>query len=182
MIAVSLVGCWSAEEKSANSAVENVSKTNAEQVNTTNQNVQSTESNSAKTENSAAETDKPLSPTATLLEFDKAVYSKSFERVRQVISKNTLEYFENEAKKQGMTFKELIERPSEMPTVETPETRNEKINGNEAIVEAKNRLTGSFDKYFLVKEDGVWKVDYEKYLKQKLEEINKTVRPVPKEK
>jgi hypothetical protein len=174
LAAVLFAGCWSAEEtKNAN---ENTEPT-AGRTNENDQPRPEAGDESAETKTEAPKG--PLSPTETLLEFDRAVYARDAERLKKVISKSTYEYFESEAKKQGMTFKQLVERPSEMPTVETPATRNEKISGNTATVEAQNRVTGSYDTYPLVREDGVWKVEYEKYLKQKLEELNKVTKPVP---
>ena len=178
LAAVLFAACWSSEEtKNGSENGENANIYNTEQ---TDANDQTGQTNTQNSESVKTEAPKgPLSPTETLLEFDRAVYARDTERLIKVISKSTYDYFESEAKKQGMTFKELVERPSEMPTVETPATRNEKISGDTATVEAQNRVTGSYDTYPLVREDGVWKVEYDKYLKQKLEELNKITKPVP---
>lgn len=124
-------------------------------------------------------TRRELTPTETLREFDAATIAQDPARVRRVLSRSSIEYFEKEARKQGMTFDELVRRPSRMPTVETPAMRNERIDGDTATVEAQNRLTGSFDTYPLVREDGVWKVAYDKYLKEKLDELNRATRSAP---
>ena len=42
------------------------------------------------------------------------------------------------------------------------ETRNEKINGNDATVEIKNEKTGGWDAVPLVKEETGWKIAFEK--------------------
>jgi len=180
------VGCWSAAEKESPVNVPNETVKNTKEVeNDTAEEIaeqikEETESNDKKS--GAPPLDKELSPTEALREFDAATNAKSVERIKRVITKSSIEFFESEAKKQGFTFKQLVERPSEMPTVETPEMRNEKIDGNRATVEAKNRFLGSYDTYPLVKEDGVWKVEYDKYLKQQLEKLNMGPVPVPKEK
>lgn len=100
-----------------------------------------------------------LSPTEVLIAFAQASNAHNAENFKKYITKKSLEFFKADAAKQGMTVDELIEKPSQMPTVETPKFRNEKINGNTATVEVENML-GSFDEYPLVKENGVWKVDF----------------------
>lgn len=184
-ISIFLVGCWSTTENTAvNTNVSNT-ESNSEAIVNEDQNAGTDNENSGSTTTANINTNKPdaeLSPTETLKAFDDATIAQDADKIKRHITKGSLAFFEKEAKKQGMTFKEMVERPNDMPTVETPEMRNEKINGNTATVEAKNRVTGSFDEYFLVKENGVWKVDYEKYLKEKIAEINKGAKSLPETK
>lgn len=182
LIGLFLVACWSAEEKKPDSANMNTNLSNTEGTKNESQNEQAEGSANNDSTKPVAETkpDSELTPTEALRAFDQATLAQDAEKIKRFMTKSSLEYFEQEAKKQGMTFKQLVERPNEMPTVQTPEMRNEKIDGKTATVEAKNRATGSFDEYPLIKEGGVWKVAFDKYLKQKLEEINKIQRQIPK--
>lgn len=182
-ISIFLISCWSAEEKKAPSASTN---TESSDITANNTDDLDKEDETGQIDTDDAEPkqiykdgkvdtkapDGELSPTDTLKEFDVATLSQDPERIKKVVTKSTIKYLEGEAKKQGMTFEQMVKQPNQMPTVEAPETRNEKIDGNKATVEAKNRILGTYDTYPLTKEDGIWKVEFDKYLKQKMKELN----------
>ncbi len=182
IVCLSFPACWSTPENTAVSENVNTNTTKIEQVET----ADGTEKENSGTIDEklsegrevdlvkSTEITKPhaeLSPTEVLIGFAQASNAHNAANFKKYITRKSLEFFKADAAKQGMTVDELIEKPSQMPTVETPKFRNEKINGDTATVEAEN-MNGSFDEYPLVKEDGVWKVDFDKFLRQQMEKIN----------
>src|SRR3712207_3817833 len=85
------------------------------------------------------------SPTATLNKFVDASKKKDTAAMRQSLSKGTLDMIEKSAKQQGTTVDDILKKENPTQTTETPETRNEKIEGDTATVEVKNPVTGNFD-------------------------------------
>lgn len=178
-IGVFIFGCWSAEEKKESYKQTNTQSSRSEKTLDTDDKTEQTKDADLETKeiykDGDLDTKRPsgeLSPTETLREFDVATLAQDSDRIKKVITKSTFKYLDGEAKKQGLTFEQLVKQPNQMPTVEAPETRNEKIDGGKATVEAKNRATGTYDVYPLEKEGGIWKVAFDKYLKLKLEELN----------
>lgn len=60
----------------------------------------------------------------------------------------------------GSTLEETVQKneASIPPIFVDPELRNEKIDGEKATVEVKNRFTGAWTDVPFVKEDGRWKL------------------------
>jgi hypothetical protein len=117
-----------------------------------------------------------LSPTETMKALNEATKTKDVETVKKLISKGTLDLVGQSAKKQNTTVEELLKKDGGMPFQEF-EARNEKIEGDKAIIEVKNNALNSWEAIPFVKEDGIWKVAldvfYENLKKTDEEEMNK---------
>ena len=110
-------------------------------------------------------TQKALTPTDTLRTFIQASEEKDVETIKKTLSKGTINIIEGTAKAQKITVDELLKRENGIPLKEMPETRNEKIEGDAASVEIKNVITGGFDRVPFVKEDGVWKIQLDVFMR-----------------
>jgi hypothetical protein len=116
------------------------------------------------------------SPMETMKALNEAAKVKNPEAIKKVISKGTLALMEQTAKTQETTVDELLKKDDGAPFEELPEMRNEKIEGDKATVEVKNKMSGEWSTLPFVKEEGVWKVAIDKYLedvrKQMTEQMN----------
>src|SRR5438874_8599475 len=75
------------------------------------------------------------SPTATFKAFFEAQQKKDVAGMKKNLSKTSLTIMEKSAKEQNKTVDDAIKEQLDNPAAKTdkiPETRNEKINGNEA--------------------------------------------------
>lgn len=105
------------------------------------------------------------SPTATLKAFYDASKNKDVATVKKHLSKKSLELFETEAKKSDKPLDEFIKEAVAEPgsgAEKTPEFRNEKISGDTATVEMKRDQSDQWDTVPFVKEDGEWKLDFDR--------------------
>lgn len=109
------------------------------------------------------------SPTETYKAFVEASKKKDVAAMKQLFSKGTMKLIEEGAKASGKTADDSIK---DLPVVKEPqETRNEKIDGDNATLEVKDAGGTTWDKFFFTKEDGRWKLAMDKYM----DEIGKKV-------
>ncbi len=152
LLTFALAGCTAAREGKPN--------TNAE-----------TNANTANT-NKAAET-KPAdttapsdpatgSPTATMVAFIEALKKKDSETIKKSLSKESIVKLEEAAKAGKTTIDQIITDGEDMSKEKTPEMRNEKIDGDTATIEIQDEKTKKWDTVPLVKEDGSWKIAFDK--------------------
>ena len=150
-----------------------------------------TGANTANQANQAVVETKPaqpsLSPTETLRAFDEASRKKDAEAVKSYLSKGTLDLLNKRAEEQQKTVDEILKSGDDSPLDELPEMRNEKIEGDMATVEVQNIITGEYDVFPLVKENGVWKValdvlarEYEKDVSEEINELPENSSEKPK--
>jgi hypothetical protein len=88
-------------------------------------------------------------------------------------------YVEAASKKDAAAMRENASRGSQKLIDETlknqmgktsaPETRNEKIEGENATLEYKNAATGTWDTIYFVRENGRWKLALDKSMETVLE-------------
>jgi len=88
-------------------------------------------------------------------------------------------YVEATGKKDAASMRENASRGSQKLIDETiknqigktsaPETRNEKIEGENAMLEYKNAATGTWDAIYFVRENGRWKLALDKSMETVLE-------------
>jgi len=116
------------------------------------------------------------SPTDTLKNFIEASKKKDVEAIRKTLSRGSLELAEKSAKMQNTTADELFKRDNMAMLDEIPEIRNEKIEGETASVEVKD-LTSGYDTIPFVKEDGVWKIAFDKYRQTMMEKMGQEMEP-----
>ena len=117
-----------------------------------------------------------VSPTDTLKNFIEASKKKDVAAIKKTLSKGSLELAETSAKKLNTTVDELFKRNNSEMLDEVPQISNEKIEGETASVEVKDR-TGGFETIPLVKEDGVWKLAFDKYQEEKMRQEMKLPDP-----
>lgn len=104
----------------------------------------------------AATANPSVSPTAVFKAFYEASKNADEEALKKTISKDTLAMLEEGAKEKKKSLAQLM-KESDVPAT-LPETRNEKIDGDNATIEVKDDKTGAWEKFKFVKEDGQWKV------------------------
>ena len=120
------------------------------------------------------------SPTATLKAYFEALQKKDAEGLKKTLSKGTIEMFEKFAQAQNppKTLDEalktgLVNGPK-LDMTETPETRNEKIDGDKATLEVRDKKTNTWETVLFVKEDGAWKLDFDQMLRNDASNPNRT--------
>ncbi len=129
--------------------------------------------------NETVEAPKPgMSPSEVLKAFSKATQTKDAAKIKSFLSKGSIAEIEKSAKEQKTTVEDLLTEGAEEDPID-PEIRNEKIDGNTATVEVKNETLGNYDVMPFVKEDGVWKIALDKFMKDMLEKINKSQQQAP---
>ena len=114
-----------------------------------------------------------LSPTETLKALKEASKQKDTTAIKSYLSQGTLDLFKQEAEKQNKTVDEMLKEEDDSQIQELPETRNEVISGDTATVEVKNTVTGEYEPFPLVRENGVWKAAIDKYVKNLQAEAEK---------
>lgn len=119
-----------------------------------------------------AVSEQTATPTETLKSFIEASKKKDVETIKKTLSKNSLIMVERAANVQNTTVDQLFSRENPALPNETPEIRNEKIEGETASVEVKDQ-TGGYDTIPFVKEEGVWKIAFDTYQKSMMEKMRK---------
>ncbi|MEO8074147.1 MAG: hypothetical protein ABI686_12990 [Acidobacteriota bacterium] len=119
------------------------------------------------------------SPTTTLKNFIEASKTKDIETIKKLLSKSTIESIKKAADAQSTTvdeilLDEILLKDNGTPLKELPETRNEIIEGETAAVEVKNKITGEFETIPFVKEDSIWKIALDKFMRDLLEKQKQT--------
>jgi hypothetical protein len=106
-------------------------------------------------------------PTLAYKALYEAVKKKDPEAIKKTLSKGTLAMMETYAGMQKKTLNEVVENGLTETTFapKLPETRNEKITGELAILEVKNEKTKAWDALPFQKEDGVWKLAIDTFFK-----------------
>ncbi|MGI8670699.1 MAG: hypothetical protein ACR2J3_12775 [Aridibacter sp.] len=100
-------------------------------------------------------------PKDTLTAYTIAVRKKDVAMMKNLLSAASLKIHEQEAKAQNVSLDEIILRDTFFPVPEGKkffDFKNQKIEGEKATVEVENNF-GGYDVIFLVKEDGIWKID-----------------------
>lgn len=114
------------------------------------------------------------SPTATFKAFYEAQKKKDVEGMKKTLSKSSLAMMEKAAKDQNKTVDKALTEGMESPGANTdkmPETRNEKIDGDNATLEVQNDQTKKWDKVYFVKEEKEWKIALDKTIEELLKNL-----------
>ena len=119
------------------------------------------------------------SPTETLKAWNEATKKKDIPAIKSMLSKGTLELYEQSAKKQNKTVDEILLKAEGESFQDLPETRSENITGETATVEVKNNVSGEFQKIPFVKENGVWKVALDKFLEDVMKKMKEEMNKIP---
>jgi len=102
---------------------------------------------------------KPLTPLDTLKAYGNAYKKKDLTAMKLLLSQETLQMHEQEARAQNVTVDDIVKREtlfSENQT--TADFRNEKTEDNKASIEMKDAM-GIWNTVQFVREDGTWKID-----------------------
>jgi len=109
------------------------------------------------------------SPSATFKAYFEAQKKKDVTGIKKTLSKSSLDMMEKAAKEQNKTVDKALTEGLESPagkSDKTPETRNEKIDGNNGTLEVQNEQTKKWDIVYFVKEDGEWKIALDKTIEE----------------
>ena len=110
-------------------------------------------------------------PSATFQTYFEAQKKKDIPAMKQTLSKTSLAMMEESAKQQQSTLDKMLARQLENPASKVdklPETRNEKVTGDNATIELHNEEANRWDTMFFVREDGVWKIALDKTIEEML--------------
>lgn len=114
-------------------------------------------------------------PKDALAAFVEAVKQKDEKGLKSVLSEKTNKLIDLQAKVSGKGMMELFDSEAFEDISKMPETRNEKIDGDKATLEAKDPDGDDWDEMPFVRENGSWKIalldaeydkDYEKMAKE----------------
>jgi len=111
------------------------------------------------------------SPSDTFKAYVEAIKKKDAAAAKQQVSKGSLKMMEDAAKAQDKSVDELLTGNQAPALKETPETRNEKIQGDTATLEVKNNVSASWDTMHFVKEDGHWKLAMDKTMEEIMKKV-----------
>jgi len=110
-------------------------------------------------------------PTATFKAYFDAQQKKDIATMKQTLSKTSLAMMEASAKQQGVTLDKMIQAQLDHPASKIdklPESRNEKITGDNATLELRNEEANRWDTMYFVKEDSKWKIALDRTIEEML--------------
>ena len=105
------------------------------------------------------------SPTATAKAFYDAAKGQDVAGIKKTMSKGSLELMEKAAKASNRNLDDVLKQSSSTMPEASFESRNEKITGDTATLEVTDGK-GKWETIPLVKEDGQWKIAFDKSLQQ----------------
>jgi hypothetical protein len=115
----------------------------------------------------------PATPVESLKAYHIALRNKDITMMKLLLSEATLKLHQDEARSRGVTLDEIVLQQSLFPSDQrVMDFRNVAIEGDSATVEVKNAFEG-WDKVFLVKESGAWKIDRKATEDKMVEEIQR---------
>ena len=109
------------------------------------------------------------SPSATFKAYFEAQKKKDIAGMKQTLSKTSLDMMEASAKQQEMTLDKMIQTQLDNPSAtidKFPETRDEKITGDNATLEVKNEDANRWDTMYFIKEGGAWKIALDRTIEE----------------
>lgn len=110
-------------------------------------------------------------PLETFKTYTKAIKQKDVATMKLLLSDATIKMHEKEAKSLNIPLDEVIKRQTLFGEDQTSvEFRNEKIDGQKATLEVKNRM-GNWETVPFVFEGGAWKIDTAGAAEQMMREI-----------
>ena len=118
---------------------------------------------------------KNLTPLETLKEYGNAFKKKDTTTMKILLSQETMQMHEQEAKAQNVTVDDIVKRETLFGENQTTaEFRNQKIEDDKATIEMKD-ATGLWNAVQFVREDGAWKIDrrgFANKIEQEVEQKN----------
>lgn len=119
------------------------------------------------------------SPTATFKAFFEAAKKKDAEGMKKTMSKGSATMLESFAKMQNKTLDEALKEGMNDPATSSanlPETRNEKIEGDNATLEIKDDKSGKWLTMPFVKEEGQWKLAFDKFIQDAFKQMGEQMK------
>jgi hypothetical protein len=114
------------------------------------------------------------SPTATFKAFIEAQKNKDVAGMKKRLSKKSLVMAENAALAESKTVDQVLANDFTAGRVQkSPEMRNEKITGDSGTLEVKYDGVKEWETMYFVKEDGDWKLAFDKTLDEMREKLKK---------
>lgn len=110
----------------------------------------------------AADTGGMDSPTATMTTFVEALKKKDIATIKKTLSKSSVTKLEESAKAGNTTVEAILMEGEDMSNEKMPQMKNEKIDGDTATLDIEDDKTKKWDTVPFVKEDGVWKIAFDK--------------------
>ncbi len=121
------------------------------------------------------------SPTDVVNKYIEAHDLKDVAAAKQTFSKATVKMYESIAERTKVSLDDTLKQQFDVDTTNLKsklEVVSEKIEGEKATVEMKDKTTNEIEKLPLVKEDGEWKFALDEYiksiLKKRTDDMNKT--------
>ena len=114
------------------------------------------------------------SPTKTFKTFFEAQKKKDIPGMKKTLSKASLQMMEKAAKTQDKTVDQAITEGFNSPggkSDKLPETRNEKIDGDNATLEVNDEETKKWETLYFVKEDAEWKIALDKTIEEMFKKL-----------
>jgi hypothetical protein len=113
------------------------------------------------------------SPTATFKAFSEAQKNKDVAGMKKRLSRKTLTMAENSALAQKKTVDEAIAEGFDAGKAQkAPAMRNEKITGDSGTLEVQYDGQKDWLTMYFVKEDGDWKIAFDKTIEEMLKKTN----------
>ena len=107
------------------------------------------------------------SPTATFKAFYEAQKNKDVPAMKKTLSKSSLALVEKTAKLENKSVDDSLKEGEPMfKSSSAPETRNEKIDGDNATLEVQDEDTKKWSKVYFVKEEKNWKIALDKTIEE----------------
>ena len=109
------------------------------------------------------------SPTSTFKTFFEAQKKKDVPAMKKTLSKGSIDMIEKAAKAQNKSVDDALKEGFESPGAKSdkmPETRNEKIDGENATLEVQDDDTKKWSKIYFVKEEKEWKIALDKTIEE----------------
>jgi hypothetical protein len=94
--------------------------------------------------------------------------------MKKTLSKSSLQMMEKAAKSQDKTIDQAITEGFNSPggkSEKMPETRNEKIDGDNATLEVNDEETKKWETLYFVKEDREWKIALDKTIEEMFKKL-----------
>jgi len=128
----------------------------------------------------AQQSPQSATPTDVLKTYVEASDRKDLAAVKQTFSKGTLKMYEDEAQKRNISVDEVIKDQFELATSADLKSKiqpgAETIEGDTATVEAKDNNTGELEKIPFVKEDGAWKIAFDKFMENLMNRMREEMK------
>ena len=113
------------------------------------------------------------SPTATFKAFVEAQKNKDVAGMKKRLSRKTLTMAENSALAQKKTVDEAVAEGFDAAKAQkAPAMRNEKITGDSGTLEVQYEGQKEWLTMYFVKEDGDWKIAFDKTIEEMLKKAN----------